>query len=691
MKYLFSFVLLHITLFIFGQHQDKVDFTQAYASIEPNPHEKQIRGSVTYEFKVHAALDSIFLDAKDMYFSVFQLNGKDIDYVYKDGVVSVYHDFKAGSSYALKLAYLASPKQTVYFLGWDDEIEGNEQIWTQGQGKYTSHWLPSFDDMEEKVEFDLDIPFDEKYQVISNGKLVKTTRKSNTQKVWSFNMQNPMSSYLLAFAIGDYSKQELTSKTGIAIENYFYPQDSLKVEPTYRYTRQIFDFLEREIGVAYPWQIYKQLPVRDFLYAGMENTAATIFADGYVIDSTAFIDKNYVNVNAHELAHQWFGDLVTEKSGNHHWLHEGFATYYAYLAEKEIFGDDHFYWKYYKSLLQLQNAVDRGEGQSLVNAKASSLTFYEKGAWALFMLRELVGDAVFKKGIRTYLEKYKFKNVTVPDFLEVMEKVSDSDLSNFKREWLESSTLPFEVAKKSLAVKSESLTLLFTMKKDLKKAKNDDIDYLKYWQRTKSAYFKQYLLDNYFGTLPETLIKGAFASNNITVRQSLAIKTDSIPLSFKQEYESLLDDKSYITQESALFKLWASFPKNRKTYLEKMKDVEGLPNKNIRLLWLTLAILTNDYDGQNTQKYYTELTSYTAQEYTWETRMGAFQYISEIGFNDFSIKNLINATAHHSWQFRKFARDVLDDLLEDPDYKIRIEALAKELKEDELRYLNTKL
>ncbi len=88
----------------------------------------------------------------------------------------------------------------------------------------------------------------------------------------------------------------------------------------------MFDFLEDEIGFPYPWQNYKQVPVHDFFYAGMENTSLTIFSDAFVVDSIGFNDRNYINVNAHELAHQWFGDLVTAKSGEHHWLQEGFCN-----------------------------------------------------------------------------------------------------------------------------------------------------------------------------------------------------------------------------------------------------------------------------------------------------------------------------------------------------------------------------
>ena len=693
MKQLLIFLFFFLSFFGMAQHQDKVDFIRGEVTIDPIPKEKRIEASVIYSFDILQDVDSVFLDAKNMDFNKVLLDNKKIEFINTEKTIVIRKKFEKGKSYKLALDYLSEPKQTLYFLGWEDAIEGNEQIWTQGQGKYTSYWLPSFDAMEEKVEFDLTINIPKDLAVIANGKYVSgvSTTAGNLERQWVYDMQKPMSSYLLAFAIGNYRKQELTSKSGIPIKNYYYPKDSLQVEPTYRYTKEIFDFLESEIGVPYPWQNYKQIPVRDFLYAGMENTTATIFSDGYVIDSTSFVDKNYVNVNAHELAHQWFGNLVTEKNGNHHWLHEGFATYYAYLAEREIFGDDHFYWKLYRSLEQLQSTADRGAGQSLLNPKASSLTFYEKGAWALFMLRTQIGDTAFKKGIRNYLEKYSFKNVTVSNFLQEMEKASSSDLSGFKGEWLENTGLPYKSAKKILIEKSSSLALLNTMDGDFEKAQGDAIDYVDYWNRSTSVHLKKYILEKHFNVLPDEILDKAFASDTPMIRQTLALKVDSIPTSRKTQYESLLKGRSYITLESALFKLWASFPEDRKEYLNATKDIVGLPNKNVKLLWLTLAILTNDYEAINTQRFFAQLSSYTAPHYSWEIRMGAFQYLSEIGFNDQSLKSLIEATTHHSWQFKKYARNLIDELLKDSDYKNRIENSSKELNQAHLRYINTKL
>mgnify|MGYP003868705253 CR=1 FL=1 len=690
-RYSLPFFLL-FTFLLNAQHQDKVDFIRAEVFVELIPETKEIKGFVTYEFDILQDVDSIFLDAKNMEFERINLDASKIKYNYDGKRIAINKEFKRGSSHRLVLKYSCSPKQTVYFLGWGDGIKENEQIWTQGQGKYTSHWLPSFDAMEEKVEFDLNFNgyMDGKIP-ITNGNLKEVVSNHIDGQIISYDMQKPMSSYLLAFAIGNYKKQELKSKSGISIENYYYPQDSLKVEPTYRYTKEIFDFLEEEIGVPYPWQNYKQIPVRDFLYAGMENTTATIFSDGYVVDSTAFVDKNYINVNAHELAHQWFGNLVTEKNGNHHWLHEGFATYYAYLAEKEIFGDDHFYWKLFETLKQLKSEVTNENGQSLLDPKASSLTFYEKGAWALFMLQNEVGEEAFKAGIKSYLNKYQFQNVTVQDFLKAMEVASSSDLSNFREKWLERDRFPYENAKNLLAKKSLSVKLAFELDADLITFQKNAVNYKRYWNATKSIQFKKYLMNTSSKYLPKDIYNEAFAMEAVPVRQQLARRLDSIPAFLKTDFESLLNDKSYVTVENALFKLWVTYPEEKAKYLAQTKDIIGFPNKNVRLLWLTLAILTNDYEANNTQAYFQELSGYTSPRYGWETRLGAFQYLNEIGFTNESLHNLIDATVHHSWQFKKYARNLMDKLLEDPDYKIRISEISKELKDEELRYMNTKL
>ena len=692
MKYSFFALLFLISLIISAQHQEKVDFIQGKVDIKVDPINENISGSVTYLMNVLQKADTVFLDAQNLNIIEVKLNNKKVKSTNNGKKIVIHKRLKANKTYSLSIIYSAHPRQTVYFLGWKDHLPGNEQVWTQGQGKYTSHWLPSFDDMTEKVEYDLDISFDKKYEVIANGTLIATKELDGLRK-WSFNMENPMSSYLLAFAIGDYHKKEVESNSGIPINLYFYPGDSAKVEPTYRHTTDIFNFLEKEIGVPYPWQNYKQVPVRDFLYAGMENTGTTIFSDSYIIDSTAFKDRNYVNVNAHEMAHQWFGNLVTEVDGSSHWLHEGFATYYALLAEKELFGEEYYYWKLYDTAIQLKDLTNKNMGEALVDPKAGSLTFYEKGAWALHVLREQIGEKRFRQGIQRYLKKYGFKNVTIDNLIEEMEGETHNDLAVFRKRWLVDKGFPFNEAKKILISESEDVKTFLEIQKDMTISRTDNQTIItRYWENTDSDALKARIIKTYYKSLSQEFVRKVLRSESVMVRQALAVSVGQLPLELKSEYESLLEDESYITKEAMLYKLWINYPNDRANYLNRTKDIVGFSNRNVRLLWLTLALLTKDYEPNDTNEYYMELSGYTSPVYSNEVRQGAFQFLEQlIGFSDNNLLDLVDATQHHSWQFKKYARTLLDQLLEKKDYRDRLDKLKVKFNKEELRYISNKL
>jgi aminopeptidase N len=626
---------IYITIFIFfgnfivAQQINDVDFLTCSAKITPFPLQKKIHGFCKYTFKVLKKTDSIYIDAKNMSFTNVCLKGKSIKYKTSKDKLWLFNDFNIGECYDLTFNYKAFPKKAMYFIDWEIKNNpiANPQIWTQGQGKDNSNWIPSFDDMNEKIIFDLSISFNNNFKVVSNGKLISTTIKTDN-KEWHYKVLKPMSSYLLAIVIGDYNLNKKVSKSGVALEMYYYPKDSLRLEPTYRYSKKIFDFLENEIGVAYPWQNYKQLPVKDFLYAGMENTGTTIYSDSFVIDSTSFIDKNYVNINAHELAHQWFGNLVTETEGKHHWLQEGFATYYALLAERELFGDDYFYYKLYSTSQQLLKA-QLSDTTPLMNSKASSLTFYQKGAWALYALKEQIGSSAFKKSIKKYLQDYKFKNVVTNDFIKTVEKESSVDLSNFVEKWL-------------LSNKFDPINSSKVLKKINKK----------------SIYYKLIQIST-----SKTISDWSIMNKNIKIRQKLVEKVKYIPENLREDYESLLNDKSYSTLEFTLYNLWINFPKDRKKYLSKTKKIIGFNDKNIKTLWLTLSLNTIGFEDKEYFNFYNELVSYTNPVHHFETRKNAFKYLNELNLiNAVVINNLENGMNHHNWRFKSFCEKMYNNI-----------------------------
>ena len=682
MKYLFFF----ISTFTFAQQTQFVDFKSVQGKIAVNSIEKTVFGDVNYHFDVLKSIDTIKIDAQNMEFSDLKLNGKPINYINTQKQLQIIFPFKKGKN-NLTFHYLAKPKQTLYFVG--SESNDNVQIWTQGQGKYTSHWFPSFDDVNEKVVFNLNVVYNKDYQVISNG-ILKFKSTLDGLSVWQYQMQKPMSSYLLMLAIGKFEKISQKSKSGISLEMYLEKKDATKFEPTYRDSKRIFDFLEKEIGVNYPWGIYKQAPVRDFLYAGMENTSATLFNMRYVVDSTGFEDRSYTNVNAHELAHQWFGNLITAESGKHHWLQEGFATYYALLAEKEIYGEDHFYSKLYESASQLKFA-SRTDTIPVLNAKASSLTFYQKGAWALFVLHEEIGDKAFKKAVSNYLKKHAFQNVNTEDFFTEIKKTSNYDLDNFSKVWLETTVFNTQQANR-LLLQNKSIQMLFEVDKLKSKLLLEKKDFLEKIMQS-DVYFsvKEAILNQLINEKWEdkkSLFILALETKNVQLRQTVAASLNEIPESFRTQYETLLDDKSYQTQELALYNLWNNFPEQRSQYLDKSKIWIGFNDYNLRTMWLTLALSTLNYTDDR-QALETELIHYSSINYEANTRQNALEKLIAFKIiNEVVLRNLVNATTHHMWQFSKFGRDNLRKLLVNPEMRVSLERIVPDLNEAEQFQLN---
>lgn len=656
--FLTIFFLFCACVGVFAQQQSETDFLVANYRLTIEQSTQEVSGYGELFFDVIKPMDSIFIDAHAMQFKNVMFNNAEVKHNVTTNKLWIYDNFKPSENNVLSFHYKANPKQTMYFLGWDNEVPN--QIWTQGQGKYTSHWLPSFDDVNEKVIFNLSVNFNADYKVLSNGLLKDKITVNETVTRWNYQMQQPMSSYLVALAIGDYEVKIEHSKSGTPLEMYYYPKDSLKVESTYRYTKDIFNFLEDEIGVNYPWQIHRQVPVHDFLYAGMENTTLTIFSDSYIVDNNEFNDKNYVNINAHELAHHWFGNLVTATSSEHHWLQEGFSTYYALLAERQMFGDDYFYWRLYEYANQLKAQQQSGNATALLNAKASSLTFYQKGAIALYMMKSKVGDSAFKQAVAKYLNKFAYKSAETKDFIAEVEAESNVNLSKFVAKWLKENSFDYDAVLNQLKSESELIRDYEMIDCEVFQSKCNDYINMPLHPKIKSKLIAQ---------LPQLINKQHF-SENPEVRQTIALRLNTINNALKPYAETLLNDESYETVEMALYKLWTNFPEERAKYLNQTKHLDGNRLKNVRLLWLTLAIVTPQYDDELKNNYINELINYSSKNYNFEMRQATFGYLQMLNlWTTEALANLQDASKHHQWQFKSFAKDLIAQLSTQPELK----------------------
>lgn len=684
-------MLKHLILYLFflsGQFLlAQADFKKVEAYIEIDTIQSSVSGKVEYYFDVTRAVDSLSLDAKKMSFYEVLMDDQPIQYSVTDTHLILHEKIKEGS-HILTFDYHAIPNKALYFFGWDGLTDS--QLWTQGQGKYTSNWFPSIDDESEKLVFALSIAFDENYEVISNGMLTEK-EKQGDKYVWHYEMKKPMSSYLLMMAIGKFEHDTITSASGVPIELYYTIKNQNKVEPTYRYTKEMFDFFENEIGYDYPWEVYRNIPIKDFIYAGMENTTTTLFAREYMVDSLAYNDQNFVNINAHELAHQWFGNVVTAASSKHHWLHEGFATYYALLAEKALFGEDYFYWELFKYATEIQEASNY-DTIPLLNGKASSLTFYKKGAWALHTIHSKLGRDDFNKAIRLYLEGNQYGAVTTDDFFKAIAKVTKFDESQFSSIWLENYRFPEEEIY-NLLYQSQFIQEYVSVQKlrgvpfeEKKEELFAIINSDKYYPIKQEVIYQ---LEGVPFKSKKHILMAAIEQKNPQLDLVLAAIEGELSSKQRHLYEELLNSKSYRAREIAMMKLWEYFPQHATEYLDQLKGTEGLGNKNLALQWSYLSVLTRGYKEVDYGTEVSKLVEYTQPKYDVVIRELALNYCLKLKLVNYStVRSLVEGTAHPRWQFAKYCKNQLRKLLKDKSVQQAILDMHDELNEKEIKQID---
>lgn len=416
-----------------------VDFQELMLTVSFEPEQKLVIGEVKHSFKVlRKELDSLRLDGIRMNYEIVELDGKTAKYKEDAKGITIFFNESPewNSTHVLRIKYEATPARGLYFIGWDDSTGvSRKQIWTQGQGVDNRHWIPMYDEKNDKVISELIITFEEDYQVLSNGSLLKSKKAGNGKVQWHYKISRPHAPYLIMVGIGKYAIAEKKSASGVPMQFYYYPDQTEQNEPTYRYSVEMFDFFEKEIGVPYPWNNYSQIPVQNFMFGAMENTTSTIFGDFYLVDERGYLDKNYVRVNAHELAHQWFGDMVTARSSAHHWLQESFATHYDMIYQREAFGQGHFDWVrkgYNESSLE----ASKSDFKPIAHSSAGTTRHYPKGAFVLEMLKYVIGREQYNAGVQYYLNKHGYKNVDSKDLLVAFHERLGYSLDWFWEEWV---------------------------------------------------------------------------------------------------------------------------------------------------------------------------------------------------------------------------------------------------------------
>jgi len=417
-----------------------VDFRHMRLEISFETSQGLVKGKVTHLFSpLRDKVDSIWLDGINMRILDATVNGKAAKTRVEQNGLWVFtgRSLPYGEKDSLSIVYECNPRKGLYFIGWNDPAGVcRKQIWSQGQGIDNRNWIPFYDEMNDKITTEMIVTMQSEYKVLSNGVKLKEKDNKNGTKTWHYKMNHQYAPYLVMLGIGDYQIEERKSKSGVPLHLYYYPDWKDRVQTTYQYSEDMIDFFEAETGVKYPWESYSQIPVQDFMYGAMENTTATVYGDFLMVDERSNWDRAYVGVNAHELAHQWFGDYITAKSDAHHWLQESFATYYNQMYERKVYGNDYFDW----ARRDAQNGAVNETKKNLLpvaHSQAGSVRHYPKGAFVLNMLKYVVGGRdAYNRAIKLYLERNAYSNVTSEDLMNAFNESTGMSLNWFWDEWI---------------------------------------------------------------------------------------------------------------------------------------------------------------------------------------------------------------------------------------------------------------
>jgi aminopeptidase N len=406
-------------------------------------------------------MSSLTVDAKAMEIRSVEAPGYTTTFV-ADGarlVVTFAPPLPPGREVTLTTSYeVHDPPLGLVWTPESPEFPGRAaQLHTQGQPETNSYWFPCHDFPNDRMTTEISVTVPQGYLTVSNGRLVERRKSIRTvegesgemvmrgYERWHWVQDRPHVAYLVTLVVGKFEVVDVGDKS-LSMPVYVEPGRGADVMGTFGRTAEMVRAFERALDEPYPWNKYAQVTVWNFGSGGMENTSATTLWDGCVIPRSARQDHDSEGLIAHELAHQWFGDLTTCNSWEHIWLNEGLATFMNNYWLEVRDGRDAY-------LSGIRGEFDSVIGGDTVPAPAGQPmaskvyedpweTFrrpanpYSKGASVMHMLREQLGDSLFWKGLATFIDRHKFHTVETLDLQRAMEDASGESLEQFFAQWV---------------------------------------------------------------------------------------------------------------------------------------------------------------------------------------------------------------------------------------------------------------
>ncbi len=397
-------------------------------------------------------LDAIKLNIKGAY---LKSGNQNLELAYTPGQTKLRlylnREYTPDDSLHICIAYQASPQDGMYF-SINPANPDQKYCFTYGEGGLHANWMPIYNENDDKFTSEMIIKVDPPNQVISNGRLIKNTPSGT----FHWLQEKPHSNYLVVIYAGNFETGPVADNNIKPPQSYWVPPDNSRLaEYTFRNTPDMNTFFSGITGFEYPWEKYDQVVIPGYAIGGMEHTSVTGLRYATLRDSSApessspeFDSYHQVwtseSLVSHELAHMWFGDLLTCKDLRYIWLNESFATYMQFLWDRQYYGDTYFDFDRLSALDQYLSYVCKThlirsleyDRFNVPDDMYNNEHTYLKGALVLHMLHTFLGDEDFKRVLDVYVDTYSFKNVVSRDLEQIIGQATGKDFSWFFADWI---------------------------------------------------------------------------------------------------------------------------------------------------------------------------------------------------------------------------------------------------------------
>ncbi|MFN2636713.1 MAG: M1 family aminopeptidase [Gemmatimonadaceae bacterium] len=387
-----------------------------------------------------AAVSDVRLDAVDMTFAGVRDEKAPLKYDYDGRILTVHlpQPLRAGGQTSITIDYDGINRTKGVYFRPEKHI-----VWTQSEAEDARYWIPTYDDPNDKTTWEFFIWTAKDERALSNGRLAGS-RPVGDSIEWHWVLDKPASTYLMTTVVGKYVVIQDKPWRNVSIGYWTYPDSVEAARRGFAKTPAAVDVFSRKTGVAYPWAKYDQIVIPGFQFGGMENVTATSQNDTEILHPAwSEPQANSDDLVSHELAHQWYGDLLTIRWWPDAWLNEGFATFMEEIFHEEDKGADEGAFERFDAHQQ-SIAADRRARRPLVYDKWVNEPFelffsghiYPKGATVLQMLRHQLGDSLFWKAMNHYTTKHAYGNVVTADLRVAFEETTGRDLKPFFDQWV---------------------------------------------------------------------------------------------------------------------------------------------------------------------------------------------------------------------------------------------------------------